>query len=128
MIDTCFLGANTPKGFRSEYATLQSDPRIRRLLIIKGGSGCGKSTLMKTVDARAEEYGWAVERVLAMDHLEKLADKIVEQQKLDTMGEKELFELLRTKAGGDSLHLSEAIPAAEASWRASWAWVSPICC
>ena len=52
-----------------------------------------------------------------MDHLEKLADKIVEQQKLDTMGEKELFELLRTKAGGDSLHLSEAIPAAEAALR-----------
>jgi hypothetical protein len=52
-----------------------------------------------------------------MDHLEKLADKIVEQQKLDTMGEKELFGLLRTQSG-DALHLSEAIPAAEASLRA----------
>ena len=64
MVDTCFLGANTPQGFRSEYATLQTDPRIRRLLILKGGPGCGKSTLMKTLAARAEECGWAVERVL----------------------------------------------------------------
>ena len=58
MTETYFLGANTPEGFRSEYASLQSDPRIRRLLIVKGGSGCGKSTLMKTLAARAEEYGW----------------------------------------------------------------------
>lgn len=64
MTDTYFLGANTPEGFRSEYATLQNDRRIKRLLILKGGSGCGKSTLMKTLGARAEEYGWAVERVL----------------------------------------------------------------
>ena len=64
MVDTCFLGANTPQGFRSEYATLQTDPRIRRLLILKGGPGCGQSTLMKTLAARAEECGWAVERVL----------------------------------------------------------------
>lgn len=64
LIDTYFLGANTPEGFRSEYATLQRDPRIRRLLIVKGGSGCGKSTLMKTLAARAEEYGWATERIL----------------------------------------------------------------
>lgn len=64
MVDTCFLGANTPLGFRSEYAALQTDPRIRRLLILKGGPGCGKSTLMKTLAARAEDCGWAVERVL----------------------------------------------------------------
>ena len=64
LADTYFLGANTPEGFRSEYAGLQQDPRIRRLLILKGGPGCGKSTLMKTLAARAEEYGWAVERIL----------------------------------------------------------------
>ncbi len=64
MTDTYFLGANTPEGFRSEYDTLQKDPRIRRLLILKGGSGCGKSTLMKTVAARAEETGRRVERIL----------------------------------------------------------------
>lgn len=63
MVETCFLGANTPQGFRSEYATLQNDPRIRRLLIIKGGPGCGKSTLMKTLGTRAEECGWEVERI-----------------------------------------------------------------
>lgn len=64
MTDTCFLGANTPEGFRSEYGTLQRDPRIQQLFIVKGGSGCGKSTLMKTLAARAEEYGMAAERIL----------------------------------------------------------------
>ncbi len=63
MPDTYFLGANTPLGFHSEYDTLQRDPRIRRLRILKGGSGCGKSTLMKTVAARAEAEGYRVERI-----------------------------------------------------------------
>lgn len=77
MVDTCFLGANTPQGFRSEYATLQTDPRIRRLLILKGGPGCGKSTLMKTLAARAEECGWAVERVLCSSDPASLDGMIV---------------------------------------------------
>ena len=77
MIDTCFLGANTPQGFRSEYATLQNDPRIRRLLIIKGGPGCGKSTLMKTLGARAEACGWAVERILCSSDPDSLDGVIV---------------------------------------------------
>ena len=77
MIDTYFLGANTPEGFRSEYATLQTDPRIKRLLIIKGGSGCGKSTLMKTLGARAEEYGWAVERVLCSSDPDSLDGLVI---------------------------------------------------
>lgn len=63
MIHTYFLGANTPEGFHSEYGTLQSDPRIRQLRIIKGGSGCGKSTLMKTVGDAAERVGLATERI-----------------------------------------------------------------
>lgn len=77
MIDTCFLGANTPEGFRSEYASLQNDPRIKRLLIIKGGSGCGKSTLMKTLGARAEEYGFAVERVLCSSDPDSLDGLVI---------------------------------------------------
>ena len=64
MIQNCFLGANTPEGFRSEYEGLQRDPRIQRLLILKGGPGCGKSTLMKTLAARAEECGLRAERIL----------------------------------------------------------------
>ena len=49
-----------------------------------------------------------------MEHLDKLARKIVEQQKLDTLPEKELFDVLRTADGnGKSLKLSEAIPVAE---------------
>ncbi len=77
MMDTYFLGANTPEGFRSEYATLQSDQRIKRLLIVKGGSGCGKSTLMKTLGARAEEYGWAVERVLCSSDPDSLDGLVI---------------------------------------------------
>ncbi len=76
LTDSYFLGANTPEGFRSEYGTLQTDPRIQRLLILKGGAGCGKSTLMKTLAARAEEYGWSVERILCSsdpDSLDGLA-------------------------------------------------------
>ena len=64
MLDSYFLGANTPEGFRSAYDGLQRDPRIRRLLILKGGPGCGKSTLMKTLAGRAGDCGMAAERVL----------------------------------------------------------------
>lgn len=77
LTETYFLGANTPEGFRSEYGTLQSDPRIQRLLIIKGGSGCGKSTLMKTLAARAEEYGWSVERILCSSDPDSLDGLVV---------------------------------------------------
>lgn len=77
MTETYFLGANTPEGFRSEYASLQSDPRIRRLLIVKGGSGCGKSTLMKTLAARAEEYGWGVERILCSSDPDSLDGAVI---------------------------------------------------
>ena len=63
MLDTYFLGANTPLGFHSVYDGLQTDPRIRKLWILKGGSGCGKSTLMKTLARRAEAQGYRVERI-----------------------------------------------------------------
>lgn len=77
MTDTYFLGANTPEGFRSEYGTLQRDPRIQRLLIIKGGSGCGKSTLMKALAARAEEYGWTAERILCSSDPDSLDGLVI---------------------------------------------------
>ncbi|MBO4419735.1 MAG: hypothetical protein J5789_07925 [Oscillospiraceae bacterium] len=77
MTNTYFLGANTPEGFRSEYGTLQRDPRIQRLLIVKGGSGCGKSTLMKTLGTRAEEYGWAVERILCSSDPDSLDGLVI---------------------------------------------------
>ena len=54
---TCFLGANSPEGFVSRYDTLFSDPRIRELLILKGGPGCGKSTLMRRVSETAQGLG-----------------------------------------------------------------------
>lgn len=63
MLKHCFLGANTPEGFRSEYRTLQTDPRIRRLRILKGGPGCGKSTLMRKVAEAGERLGLRALRV-----------------------------------------------------------------
>ena len=63
MIHTCFLGANTPEGFRSEYDGLQTDPRIRQLRILKGGSGCGKSTLMRRVAEQAGLTGLETEQI-----------------------------------------------------------------
>ena len=77
LTDTYFLGANSPEGFRSEYGGLQRDPRIKRLLILKGGSGCGKSTLMKTLGARAEEYGWSVERILCSSDPDSLDGLVI---------------------------------------------------
>lgn len=64
MIHTYFFGANTPEGFHSEYDTLQQDPRIKRLVILKGGSGCGKSTLMRRVAAKAEALDLLKEEIL----------------------------------------------------------------
>ena len=60
----CFLGATTPQGFRSFYDTLFQDPRLERILILKGGAGCGKSTLMKAVGEEAERLGLSTQRVL----------------------------------------------------------------
>ena len=77
MIDTCFLGANTPEGFRSDYGSLQRDPRIRRLHIIKGGPGCGKSTLMKKAAAAAEARGLDVERIFCSSDPDSLDGLII---------------------------------------------------
>ena len=72
-----FLGANTPQGFVSEYDALFHDPRIRRLLILKGSPGCGKSTLMKAVAARAEALGHTAERILCSSDPDSLDGVVV---------------------------------------------------
>ena len=77
MIDRCFLGANTPEGFRSEYRSLQTDPAIHRLLILKGGPGCGKSTLMKTVAESAENLGLRTRRIFCSSDPESLDGLVV---------------------------------------------------
>ena len=59
-----FLGANSPRGFYSLYDELIDADAARAVYILKGGPGCGKSTLMRRVAGRAEEKGFAVERVL----------------------------------------------------------------
>ena len=52
-----FLGANTADGFISRFQTLQEDPRIKKLIILKGGPGCGKSTFMKKLRKTAVSLG-----------------------------------------------------------------------
>ncbi len=79
MLDSYFLGANSSVGFCSVYDELRRDPRIRRLLILKGGPGCGKSTLMKTVAARAEDCGMGVERVLCSSDPDSLDGVVIQE-------------------------------------------------
>ncbi len=52
-----FLGANTAEGFVSCFDTLQDDPRVKKLVILKGGPGCGKSTFMKKLQKTAHSLG-----------------------------------------------------------------------
>jgi len=52
-----FLGANTADGFVSRFETLQEDPRVKKLIILKGGPGCGKSTFMKKLRKTAQSLG-----------------------------------------------------------------------
>ena len=77
MLDSCFFGANTPQGFRSEADALQSDPSIRRLVILKGGPGCGKSTLMKTLAREAERLGLRVRRIFCSSDPDSLDGVVV---------------------------------------------------
>lgn len=52
-----FLGANTADGFVSRFEALQTDPRVKKLIILKGGPGCGKSTFMKKLRKTAQSLG-----------------------------------------------------------------------
>lgn len=52
-----FLGANTADGFVSRFEKLQEDPRVKKLIILKGGPGCGKSTFMKKLRKTAQSLG-----------------------------------------------------------------------
>lgn len=58
-----FLGANTPRGFRSMFEHSYSSDEGWRIHIIKGGPGTGKSTLMRTVAQRAADAGVFAERI-----------------------------------------------------------------
>ena len=77
MLTSCFFGANTPQGFRSEADSLQADPVIRRLVILKGGPGCGKSTLMKTLAREAERMGLKVRRIFCSSDPDSLDGLVV---------------------------------------------------
>ena len=52
-----FLGANTAQGFVSRFEALQTNPRVKKLVILKGGPGCGKSTFMKKLRKTAQSLG-----------------------------------------------------------------------
>jgi len=59
-----FLGANTAQGFVSRFEQLQSDSRVKELIILKGGPGCGKSTFMKRLRKAAQQLGGDTESFL----------------------------------------------------------------
>ncbi|MBE6599244.1 MAG: hypothetical protein E7638_07370 [Ruminococcaceae bacterium] len=54
--DTCFIGANTGRGFLTLSEPL-SEEGLARLYIIKGGAGTGKSSLMKKAAEGAVKRG-----------------------------------------------------------------------
>lgn len=61
---TFFLGANTPKGFVSEFSQLYNPFDSWSMYILKGGPGTGKSGIMKRVAAKAEELGLYHENII----------------------------------------------------------------
>ncbi|MCQ2420706.1 MAG: hypothetical protein MJ118_06190, partial [Clostridia bacterium] len=63
MTKTCFLGANTAKGFYSLYDSFCSGPDDF-LWVLKGGPGCGKSSFMRKIGKAAEDAGLDVEYVI----------------------------------------------------------------
>lgn len=62
MNQTCFLGANSRRGFVSLYGGYPGADAF--LHIIKGGPGTGKSSFMRRLGAEAEARGLAVQYVL----------------------------------------------------------------
>lgn len=61
---SCFLGANTFRGFHSLYEDFISAAAPQRLFILKGGAGCGKSGFLRRVAAAAAEQGLETEQIL----------------------------------------------------------------
>ncbi len=59
--DSRFAGANTSRGFVSEYPKLYNEERAERVYIIKGSSGSGKSSKMRDIANYAEEKGLTCE-------------------------------------------------------------------
>lgn len=46
---SCFLGANSPNGFVSQFEKVYNQTDGWRVFIIKGGPGTGKSSFMKKI-------------------------------------------------------------------------------
>lgn len=70
-----YLGACSPKGFRSHYDSLLGE--LSSLTVIKGGSGCGKSTFMRAVARAAREHGLDVSEILCSSDPDSLDAVIV---------------------------------------------------
>lgn len=54
---SCFLGANSPVGFVSQFERAYNLTDGWRVYIIKGGPGTGKSSFMKKAANQAEKQG-----------------------------------------------------------------------
>ena len=63
MIQNCFLGCNSCRGFLSLYGDFPPDAKAF-LHIVKGGPGTGKSGFMRRIGRAAEERGLDVSYVL----------------------------------------------------------------
>jgi len=52
---SCFLGANSPVGFVSQFEKVYNQTDAWRVYIIKGGPGTGKSSFMKKIAKEAQK-------------------------------------------------------------------------
>lgn len=67
-----FAGANTPKGFVSDYAEFFREETYTKVYIVKGGSGTGKSTLIRRCADQAVKSGAACTYILCSSDPESL--------------------------------------------------------
>lgn len=67
-----FAGANTPKGFVSDYAEFFTEETFTKVYIVKGGSGTGKSTLIHRCADQAAKAGAACTYILCSSDPESL--------------------------------------------------------
>lgn len=78
---TFFLGANTPKGFTSEFSQLYNPFDSWSVYILKGGPGTGKSGIMKRAASKADELGLFHENIICSSDPDSLDAVIIPEIK-----------------------------------------------
>lgn len=77
-----FLGASSPQGFVSRFSELLDPSTMFKTFIIKSGPGTGKSSLMRTIAAKAETRGEAVEYIACSSDPDSLDAIILQQSRM----------------------------------------------